>query len=221
MLDAFDGSHVQDHRGFDARRRCASTPHTTPDEMSAANHRAEAQREAAEARALSREEVPVARDDVSQDTASPEAAEIAEHYRAAAAHGTAAETLIADEASVCSSVPASDRETNPFSKSERIASVVPLRFRSSQPAGAAVTFTHRADLTEEGLRQQVRCQMARVATRGYESAELGESPLFLRGIRAEVTSSDDAVRVRIVSDDPATAREILRRCEALARAPSH
>ena len=200
---------------------CASTPHTTPDEMSAANHRAEAQREASEARALSREEAVVGRDDTSHDTAAWETAEISEHYRAAAAHGAAAETLIADEASVCSSVPASDREASPFSPSERIASVVPLRLRSNQPAGAAVTFRPRAGLTEEGLRQQVRCQMARAATRGYESVELGESPLFLRGIRAEVTSAEGAVRVRIVSDDPATAREILRRCEVLARAPSH
>lgn len=195
---------------------CASTPHTTVDEMSAAEHQAEAAREAAQARALAQEEPLVGRDD-GPTTTSEQEAEAAYHWHAAAAHGAAAKELIAAESTACAPGSAPERQ-NPFVPSARVASVTPLRGRSKDaPAGAIIVLRPDRALTEERLLQQVRCQIAHAATLGYEARELGENPLALRNTTADVASADDGtLRVRITSDDPATAREIIRRSEALA-----
>jgi hypothetical protein len=200
---------------------CASAPHTTPDEMSAADHQAEAAREAAQARELAQEEPLVGRDD-GPTPMSEQEAEAAYHWRAAAAHGAAAKELIAAEDAACARSLPPERQ-NPFVPSARVASVTPLRGRSKDaPAGAIIALRKDPALTEEKLLQQVRCQMAHAATLGYDTRQLGESPLALKNTTADVASADDGtLRVRITSSDPATAREILRRCEALASGCCH
>ena len=197
---------------------CASTPHTTPSEMSAADHQEEAAREAAEARALAREEPATGREDASNETASIQTAQTNEHWHAAAAHGAAAKALFAAERTACEGISGADQAANPFQPTDRIVSVTRLLWHSKDaPAGAAIAFRTTAGVDQEKLRRKIQCHGAHAATLGYRGPGLDESPLALKGVSSEIISSSDGLILRIIADDPSTAREIIRRAEALMK----
>jgi hypothetical protein len=156
------------------------------------------------------------------------------HRQIAAEHRAASQALRAAEAQACVGIEPDDRDISPFDRCEDIVSVRPLTETSgggfnppsglgpqkapiTRKVGAVVVFRAVPGMTAEGLQQLVDCHLARNAALGHVAPEMPECPLVPRGVEARVTSTGDGFAVSIRSDDPETAREILRRAERLIR----
>ena len=73
-------------------------------------------------------------------------------------------------------------------------------------------------LTVEWLQHEMNCHSARAAAVGFSMPEMAYCPLMLKGAKATVSSAGDGFAVRIESDDPDTAKQILTRAQALVAA---
>ncbi len=101
----------------------------------------------------------------------------------------------------------------PFDNAENITSVTPykvtetnLKHSSTRLEGAVVTVAARPGLTREWLQRQVSDPAA--------AAHIGW-PLAVKGASARVTSTGDGFAIAVSSQDTDSAKEILRRAEAL------
>jgi hypothetical protein len=146
------------------------------------------------------------------------------HRDLAAQHRAASQALRDAEARACSGLSEADRDTSPFAHRDDIASVEILK-RESAPylgtrspgltAGASVTFRATPGMSAEWLQRLVDCHMARAAAAGFEMPEMSYCPLMLKNVRATVTPARGGFAVEIRSDDAETAKEIIKRSEAL------
>lgn len=145
-----------------------------------------------------------------------------EHHKIAEQHRAAAEALRKAEASACGGISDEDRDTSPFYHREDIARAEPIK--SEPPArgggapalkGATVVFRAVPGLTAEWLQRVVTCHLARNAVVGHDAKDMAYCPLALKDVTATVTSTGDGFAIAVRSDDPDTAKEILRRAEAL------
>jgi hypothetical protein len=147
--------------------------------------------------------------------------------RIAAEHRAASQALREAEASACRGLGDDERDTSPFQRLEDIASVASLaalpegrKHWLPGPRGAVVTFVAVPGMTAEWLQRLVDCHVARNAVLGHVDPTMPACPLVPRGVTAKVTSTGIGFAVAMRSDDPETAKEILRRARALVAPPS-
>ncbi len=208
--------------GISAVAGCA-TPGTRPHDMSVAGHEeAEAEAEAAARAARLQppgstgaacQEVPCWSDRDRPTDASRRLLAVAAKHRAAA------QALREAEAQACAGISERDRGISPFFHREDVAVVAPLEEKQGRYghrlAGATIEFRAVRGLTAEWLQRSADCHLARSAALGFDQSEMGFCPLALKGVAARVRSGREWLLVEVTSQDPATAREVWRRAQAL------
>jgi hypothetical protein len=145
------------------------------------------------------------------------------HRELAAQHRAASAALAQAEASACVGIDDEDRDMSPFYHREDISSVKPLEVygpgsgkqRTIKTTGATIVFRAVPGLTAEWLQREVDCHIARASSMGHNMTEMSYCPLMLKGVTAKVSSAGNGFAVEVSSDDSATAKEILRRAQAL------
>jgi hypothetical protein len=138
----------------------------------------------------------------------------------AADHRAASQALRDAEASACAGIAEQDRDVSPFAHREDIVRVDPLNTpasprSASQLEGATITFRARPELTAQWLQRVVDCHIARNATLGHDIPEMAYCPLMLKQVKASVTGTATGFAVAVTSSDANTAREVLKRSQAL------
>jgi hypothetical protein len=199
--------------GIIALGSCAgSTEAVKPDEMSAANHHQEAQREAAKAR----EEARLYRPGVTLPVPSadpfgphdltvvpvynPSEAHLQQaeqHREHARQHERAAQFLERFEETECRAFPPSSRAACPL--------LGPVVRIDDIPDGVRVTFKEGVDVDD--VIAHMRCHFAYARARGFEVA--AGCPLYVRGI--DIRRALDPMAVEIVSADKKVAAEVRAR----------
>ena len=215
---------------------CATTtPGAHPHDMSASQHEAMASREERAATGHASQYDPSADRAVERcpsergtplspcwtDVVNPTAEHAQQadaHRNAAAEHRAASQALRDAEERACAGIPEADRDMSPFEHRADIASVAPLSAKpETKTLGAVVTLRAVPGLTAEWLERDVKCHLARNAALGHVVPEMPDCPLVPRGVEASVTASASGFAVTIRAEDEATARDVLRRAEALAK----
>jgi hypothetical protein len=219
--------------GASALVACASTPGAQPADMSAVQHEQAAAGH--EAQATPHAEQYVAGAQASKttcdgkhpcwtSTSNPTQGHLEDankHRKMAADHRAAAQALRSAEAQACAGISDDDRDISPFYHREDITSVQPAvvsktgKERGEQVVGAVVVFRAVPGLTAEWLQRIVECHIARNNALGNDLPEMPYCPLVPKGITAKVSSTGDGFAVTIESQDPNTAKEVLRRAQAL------
>jgi hypothetical protein len=144
------------------------------------------------------------------------------HRKMAADHRAAAQALRTAEAQSCAGVSDDDRDISPFYHRQEITKVEPAYMAGSggkgtpkMLGGAVVTFRAVEGLTAEGLQRIVDCHIARNNSLGNDVPEMSYCPLEPKGVSATVSTAGDGLAVRIDAKDEKTAKEVLKRAEAL------
>lgn len=220
--------------GSSALLACASTPGAKPQDMSAAQH----EQAAAAHEAMATPQPAQGSANVQPMTggcdgknpcwtsmSSPteqHRSDQKKHMQMAADHRAAAQALRGAEAQYCSGISEADRDMSPFYHREDITSVQPAMAPSPRGkgtpdhlTGAVVTFRAVPGLTAEWLQRIVDCHVARNNALGNDVPEMAYCPLVPKGVTAKVSSTGDGFAVTIESQDPNTAKEVLRRAQAL------
>lgn len=156
-----------------------------------------------------------------------------EHRKRAADHRAASAALRDAEARACVGIGAHDRDQSPFDHREDIAAVDALYVgdsdqgnaaagggyvsaaRGGRLEGATVTFRAVSGMTAQWLQRVVDCHLARNAALGFDVPEMPYCPLVPKNVSAKVSPTATGFVVAIRSDDPNTAKEVLRRARAL------
>jgi hypothetical protein len=149
--------------------------------------------------------------------------EAEKHRKMAVDHRAAAQTLRDAETRSCGGVSEYDRDISPFYHRDDIADVQPsykasARGKAGAPdvlLGATVTVRAVPGLTAEWLQKIVDCHVARNNVMGNDLPEMNYCPLNVKGITTKVTSAGSGFAVTIESPNGDTAKEILRRAQAL------
>lgn len=144
------------------------------------------------------------------------------HRKAAADHRAAAQALRDAEAKSCAGIPDDDRDLSPFAHREDIsdvkphpAEVHPGKKMGEKTIGADVTFRAVPGMTVEWLQRIVDCHIARAAAVGNAMPEMSYCPLMPKDVTAKVTSTGSGFTVAVTSTNPDSAKEILKRANAL------
>jgi hypothetical protein len=159
----------------------------------------------------------------SEENATEEHKQDAEkHRKMAADHRAAAQALRDAEASSCAGIPDEDRDMSPFNHRADIAEVKPhvvdarvSRQTVKKTTGADIVFLAVPGMTAEWLQRIVDCHLARASAVGHDMPEMSYCPLVLKDVVAKVTSTGNGFAVEVSSENADTAKEILRRSEAL------
>lgn len=208
---------------------CRAMRSTEPHDTGAANHDAAAARESRRAEEHAHLAGPDAGQTGTCDRArlgpvcwTPEehAREAERHREIARRHRAASAALRAAETSACVEIDADNRDISPFVHRRDIRSVQPAE-ASGSLIGVTVVFRAVPGMTQEWLQRQVDCHVARNAVLGHDRAseDMPYCPLTLARVRGTVSSVADGFAIMVTSDDPATAKAILRRAEALVDGP--
>jgi hypothetical protein len=212
---------------------CASTPGAQPADMSAVQHEQAASAHEGQANEHAGQYDPSAQasskacdgkhicwTSVSNPTQG-HMDDAKKHHKMAADHRAAAQALRDAEARACVGISDEDRDISPFYHREDISSVQPAIAHKSgkqavdQVVGAVVVFRAVPGLTAEWLQRIVDCHVARNNALGNDMPEMSYCPLVPKGITAKVSSTGDGFAVTIESQDPDTAKEVLRRAQGL------
>ena len=212
---------------------CASTPGAQPADMSAVQHEQAAAAHEAQATPHAEQYQPGAQQGKTTcdgkhpcwtSVSNPTQGHLDDankHRKMAADHRAAAQALRSAEAQACAGISDDDRDMSPFYHREDITSVQPAvvqktgKERGEQVVGAVVVFRAVPGLTAEWLQRIVECHIARNNALGNDMPEMPYCPLVPKGITAKVSSTGDGFAVTIESQDPNTAKEVLRRAQAL------
>lgn len=214
---------------------CGGTSGARPHDMSEAQHEQAASKEESAAQAHEEQYKPEAKEAKpactpadricwsSMENPTAEHQHDADmHRKAAADHRAAAQALRDAEAKSCAGIPDEDRDMSPFSHREDIASVSEHvvesqvgKIKGKKTTGADVVFRAVPGMTAEWLQRIVDCHIARASAVGNEMPEMTYCPLVLKNVSAKVTSTGTGFDVAVTSDDPDTAKEIVRRAKAL------
>jgi len=149
--------------------------------------------------------------------------EAREHLRLAQAHRAASQALRDAEARACAGLPERDRAISPFWHRADIAATTPLYEPTTapdtpgRPQGAIVTLRPIPGMTLAYLQRVVDCQIARADALGHRVPEAAFCPLVPKDVMATVKPDADGFSIVITSKDPDSAREIMKRAEALPR----
>lgn len=214
---------------------CAGTPGARPHDMSEAAHENAAESHETMAAGHSEQYKPEATETkkqctpaericwTSQQNPSAEHKDDAEkHRKMAADHRAAAQALRDAEASSCAGIPDEDRDMSPFNHRDDISEVKPHvvdvrvnRQTVKKTTGADVVFKAVPGMTAEWLQRIVDCHLARASAAGHDMPEMTYCPLVLKDVTAKVSSTGNGFAVEMSSENADTAKEILRRSEAL------
>jgi hypothetical protein len=141
------------------------------------------------------------------------------HRKMAADHRAASQALKDAEAHACSGIADDDRDMSPFAHREDIVSAEALNSQTPKSAaelqGATITFRARPGMTAQWFQRVVDCHLARNAVLGHDVAEMAYCPLVLKNVTARVTEATGGFAVAVTSSDPSTARDVLKRAQAL------
>jgi hypothetical protein len=88
-------------------------------------------------------------------------------------------------------------------------------YPAGSPEGASVTFRVVPGMTEKWLQGVVNCHLARNAALGYVASDMPDCPLVPKDAMATVSTVPGGFVVRVRSENPASAREILERAQRL------
>jgi hypothetical protein len=149
------------------------------------------------------------------------------HRKMAADHRAAAQTLKDAETQSCAGLSDDDRDMSPFYHREDVAEVKPhvaeVRVGNRKPTqkttGADIVFKAVPGLTAEWLQRVADCHVARASAVGHTMPEMDYCPLVLKNVSAKVSSTGTGFAVAVTSDNPETAKEIIRRADALVAHP--
>jgi len=150
-------------------------------------------------------------------------ADAEKHRKMAADHRAASAELRAAEMRSCTGVAVADRDASPFGRRDDITEVTAATMKTpdwgnTQPStlvGATITFRAVPGLTAEWLQRIVDCHLARNNSVANDMPEMSDCPLAPKGVTATVRSAGAGFAVTVESNDPATAKEVLRRAQAL------
>jgi hypothetical protein len=165
------------------------------------------------------------------------------HHELAAKHRAASEALRQAEDQACVGISEEDREMSPFSHYDDVETVAELdksvatgntevssvkevsetretragKQQQTNLVGAEVVFRAVPGLTAEWLQRVVNCHIARNAALGpaVASADMPHCPLAVDGAKASVSSVGNGFAVTIRADSAESAKEIVRRAQAL------
>lgn len=215
---------------------CAHGPGTAPEDMSAAEHIETAQAENEIAAEHAAKYDPAATEAerkcmsykegacwTSTTNPTEEHQDLAEkHRQLAAQHRSASKELRRTEASRCAGIDEADRDMSPFAHREDIQSVSPVweesytgKVKTRELLGAKVVFRAVPGMTTEWLQRVVDCHLARNATLGFDQPGMFYCPLNLPHVDAVVRSTGNGFSITVRSDDPETAKKVLRRAHGL------
>lgn len=213
---------------------CGGTQGARPHDMSETEHEAAAQNEEGEAQehgsqyqaGASEETVSCSKGQIcwtSERNPTDEHRKHSEqHMKMAADHRAAAQTLRDAENRSCAGISEPDRDLSPFYHREDISEVktlteeVPLgKTKTTKTVGAEVVFRAVPGMTAEWLQRLVDCHQARAGAVGFKMPEMDYCPLMLKGVQAKVSSTGTGFGVQMSSKDAGTAKEILKRAQAL------
>jgi len=212
---------------------CASTPGARPSDMSVAQHEQTAAAHEAEVTPHADQYNPSAQTATTHcdskhpcwtSTSNPTEQHLSDakkHHKTAADHRAAAQALRDAEAQACAGISDDDRDISPFYHREDITGVQPAyqhitgKQARDEAVGAVVTFRAVPGLTVEWMQRIVECHVARNNALGNDTPEMPYCPLVPKGITAKVSSTGDGFAVTIESQNPNTAKEVLRRAQAL------
>jgi len=224
--------------GLAALQGCASTPGAQPADMSGAQHEQAATMHESQASAHQEQFNPNAQvatygcggpnnpevlcwTDMTNPT-KEHTVDADKHRKMAADHRAASQSLRDTEARSCAGLSNDDRDMSPFSHRDDITTVQaatepPLRGKGDPERlmGAVVNLRAVPMLTSEWLQRIVDCHVAANNVVGNEMPEMAFCPLAPKGITAKVSSNGAGFAIRIESQDPNTAKEVLRRAQAL------
>lgn len=225
--------------GSSALIACATTtPGARPSDMTAAQHEEAAQAHEAEATQHTEQYDPKAQKKTTEcenmdlapcwtsisNPTDQHLADAKKHRKMATDHRAAAQALGGAEAQACVGISADDRDMSPFNHREDITGVQPAYVhRTGKNAGddlvgATVTFRAVPGMTTQWLQRAVDCHIARNNAVGNDMPEMPYCPLVPKGVTAKVTSTGNGFAVTIESQDPNTAKEVLRRAQSLKTA---
>ena len=140
----------------------------------------------------------------------------ADERKAAAEHRRVSAALRDAERISCAGIAEEDIIRSPFAHTADIVDVQEIQAMGRPgPAGASVRFHEIEHLSADMLQHVIDCQLARDNAMGHDVPEMSYCPLVPRGATATVRAVPHGYVVDVVSDDPAAAREILRRSRAL------
>ncbi len=220
---------------FFAITACGGNQGTQPHDMSQAQHEQAAQQEEQVAGGHGEQHDPSATEETktcggrgacwtsSSNPTAQHKEDAAKHRELAAQHRAASADLAQAEAKACVGIDDDDRDMSPFYHREDISSVTPLQTyaggtgkqRVVKANGATVVFRALPGLTAEWLQREVDCHIARASSMGHNMSEMSYCPLMLKGVTAKVSSTGSGFAVEVSSEDSTTAKEILRRAQAL------
>jgi len=220
---------------FFAALACGGNQGTQPHDMSQAQHEQAAQQEDQASEGHATQHDPTAAAETTRCTpkgvcwtsrSNPTAqhsADAAKHRELAAQHRAGSAALAQAEAKACVGIDEEDRDISPFYHREDISSVKPLdvqgtgtgKQRTVKTMGASIVFRAVPGLTAEWLQREMDCHMARAASMGHSMSEMSYCPAMLKGVTAKVSSTGDGFAVEVSSEDSETAKEVLRRAQAL------
>jgi hypothetical protein len=145
---------------------------------------------------------------------------LAARLRSEATHHRAiSRALVIAEEKKCSGLSEDDRDESPFDHLEDIESVQPLlgAAKTAPPPllGATVQFRGRPGLSAAWLQRVMDCHLARTDALGHDLPDMPDCPMVPAAVRARVRAAGDGFAVDLTSDDPASAKEVLRRAQRL------
>lgn len=156
-------------------------------------------------------------------------ADAAERHRRVAEQHRAASVILRDaESRACADIDDENRDTSPFAHRSDVRSAQALSESPpnrpnkatafpSRLVGAQIVFDAVPGMTAEWLQRVVDCHLARNAAIGHTRAteDMPYCPLTLAGVHASVSSNGNGFVIAVTADEPATAKEILRRAGLL------
>jgi hypothetical protein len=148
---------------------------------------------------------------------SDEAAWLFEAQRArdeADAFRARAQSMRAAEKRACAGLGDLDRQVSPMAHTRQIVRVDRLDAQG-RLIGARVTFAKVPGLTRDRLQQLVDCHVAIADEMGHDDRAQTFDPLSAPDASAGVRESDAGFEVTVVTSNPTSASEILRRAQAL------
>lgn len=143
-----------------------------------------------------------------------------DHAARAAEHRAVARRLRDEEASACAGLTEGTEGVSPFSgfTVERVERVEESWARAPAPGRALPTtlkgaeITVRSSLEFEAANRRLACSVARAAARGDD----GTNPVGVGRVTVRIRPlADRLFQIRVRTEDEASAREVLRRAEAL------
>ena len=137
--------------------------------------------------------------------------DLAARERAAARYDYAtAQQLVRAEGQACAPIPVNERDHSVFAHRKEIAEIIPHR-EAAELRGVWIVFKPTPGLTASWVRQDIACQRAQWAVRGYKPDGNAMDPTLVRGADVRVVDRAGHIEVLVTTPDTLSAEIALAR----------